>query len=236
MKVYGEAEIARILQLAADLQERSDAIPSAPGHGLTLTDLRQVAKEAGIDPRFVDIAAARSEGLVGQRGSRLFGRQRWHFHSEIPGNLDDGARSRLVESIRSVMNEDGEVVEVFGRLEWRHDDSLGPVSVGISENEDATMIDVSASRRGEAGFAYGFGVPAGGLLGGSVVAGMVGVAGTALALPIAIAMAGVSYWVVRLGWVARSSWWERHLQRKIERLSSTVQEMVLSNEAPEDDA
>ena len=59
---FADAEIARILQTAAELQERSSVIGEASAHGLTIEDLRQVAEEAGIDPRFVDIAVTQARG------------------------------------------------------------------------------------------------------------------------------------------------------------------------------
>ncbi len=233
---FGDAEVARILQTAVELQERSSTLAEHSAHGLTIEDLRQVAEEAGIDPRFVDIAVSDARGPVGRQSSSLLGGpQRWRFHAEIPGDLSEEDRSRLVQAVRSIMDEEGEVAEVYGRLEWRHDDSLGPVTVGISPKSGTTEIDVSANRGGEAGLLFAFGVPLGGLVGGSALAGMIGVAGTAAALPVVAAMAGVSYGLARLGWRMRSQWWERHLQRKIDQLSSTVQDIARLVEEPKDD-
>ena len=234
-RVLGDAEVARILDTAADLQERSETIALSTGHGLTLEQLRQVAREAGIDPRFVDIAAAQGRGPVGRtRNLVLGGPQHWRFHSEVPGELSRNDRARLVHTVRSAMQEQGEVVEVYGRLEWRRDDTLGPVTIGISPKQGVTEIDVSANRRGEAGLLFGLGVPLGGLLGGSAVAGLIGVAGTGAAWPVAAAMAGVSYGLARLGWRFRSAWWERRLQQKVDDLSSTVQNLVFSASAQDD--
>jgi hypothetical protein len=132
-RVFGDSEIARILRTAADLQERSDSFATRAGQGLTVEDLREVAREAGIDPRFVDIAVSQGLGPVGRLSSTVLGGpQSWRFHSEIPGDLSDEDRSRLVQAVRSVMDEEGEVADVYGRLEWRHDDQLGPVTIGIS--------------------------------------------------------------------------------------------------------
>lgn len=59
---YGDDEIVRILSKATELQARAPSEGGAPaqtgGHGLTLAELRQVASEAGIDPRFIDLAAS----------------------------------------------------------------------------------------------------------------------------------------------------------------------------------
>jgi hypothetical protein len=233
-RVFGDAEIARILQTAADLQERADARTTGTGHGLTLDDLRKVAQEAGIDPEFVDVAVAQARGPVGKRGGAILGGPHsWRFHAEVPGELSEGDRARLVQAVRSIMDEQGEVAEVYGRLEWRYDDSLGPVTIGITPGSGGTGIDVSANRGGEAGALYGLGVSFGGLGGGAAVAGMFGLVGTAAA-PLAVgAMAGVSYGLIRLGWRLRSRWWERRLQRRVDEISSTVQDLVAAREDDE---
>jgi len=55
---FGDEEVGAILERAADLQGRSVAVTDGAARGLTLADLRQIAEEAGIDPRFVDLASA----------------------------------------------------------------------------------------------------------------------------------------------------------------------------------
>ena len=55
---YGDAEIARLLERASELQVRGDG---GGGEGLTLEELREVAGEAGIDPEMISAAAAELE-------------------------------------------------------------------------------------------------------------------------------------------------------------------------------
>ncbi|HEY0868482.1 MAG TPA: hypothetical protein VGE01_13945 [Fimbriimonas sp.] len=62
---YTEQEVARIIRRAGELQANR---PEAPSVGLRSEDLKRVAEELGIDPRFVDQAI--QEG-VGQRSSNL---------------------------------------------------------------------------------------------------------------------------------------------------------------------
>lgn len=224
---FGDEETQRILQTAADLQARSPSASSDATRGLTLEELRQIAEEAGIDPRFVDLAASHEDAPVDRKVSGLAGgAYQWHFHSSLEGEIRDGDRDRLVQSIRSVMGQKGDLAEVFGRLEWSHDDGAGPVIIGISVRDGKTEIDVTAVKQTEAGLIHALGIPFGGVFGGAAIAGMFGVAGVST-LPVIAAMGGLSYGATRLGWRLRSQWWERKLRRVVERVSSIVQEAAL---------
>ena len=143
---FGDEEIGRILQTAVELQERSDSLtPEAGGRGLTLEELRAIAQEAGIDPRFVDLAASHADAPVEQRGSRLAGGAwSWHFRTTLPGEIGDADRERMLHAIRSVMGQKGELEDVFGRMEWSHDDGVGPIIIGISSR---TAVPSSTCRR-----------------------------------------------------------------------------------------
>ncbi|MBT8400282.1 MAG: hypothetical protein KJO98_07385, partial [Rhodothermia bacterium] len=52
-RLFGEEDVAKILKSASERQ----ATRKAPNAGLTLEELKQVAAEAGIDPRHVADAA-----------------------------------------------------------------------------------------------------------------------------------------------------------------------------------
>jgi hypothetical protein len=223
---FGDEEIRGILGRAADLQERSYAITRDTERGLTLEELRQVAEEAGIDPIFVDLAARDVDAPVERRESALAGgTYQWHFRTSIPGEVRDADRDRIVHAIRSTMGQKGEIADVYGRMEWSFDDSLGPVIIGIVARGGRTEIDVTAARGQEAGLLHGMGVPMGGLGGGAALAGAIGVTGPAV-LPLIAAAAAVSYGLVRTGWGLRSRWWERRLRRLVDRIASVVQEVA----------
>lgn len=226
-RTFDEAEVARILEVAAKLHERDQVVPR-PGRGLSLEDLREVAREAGIEPRFIDMAVSREDNPVKRSGIwGLVGPSKWQVTSEVPGELTDDDRRRLIPVLRSVMDDKGEVDEVLGRLEWRHNgDELGPVAVGIGSVDGTTEIDVSANRTGEAGLVFGLGVPMGGLLGGSVITNLLPMLDADMTLPIAVAMAGFSWLGLRVGWAIRSNWWERRIQDKTRRLSEAVRKLT----------
>lgn len=224
---FGDDEINRILQTAVDLQERAGVVSDDSSRGLTLEELRQVAEEAGIDPRFVDLAASDLNAPVERRESVLAGGAcSWHFRTSVDGEIRDVDRDRILHAIRSVMGQKGELADVYGRMEWSHDDGAGPVIVGISTRDGKTEIDVTAVKKTEAGMMHGLGIPFGGVFGGAAVAGLFGVSGPA-AIPAIAAMGALSYGAARLGWRLRSQWWERRLRRLVERISSIVQDVAL---------
>jgi len=224
---FGDDEISRILQTAADLQERAHGVGYEAGRGLTLEDLRQVAEEAGIDPRFIDLAASNVDAPVERRENRLAGgAHAWHFRTTVPGEIGDSDRDRILHGIRSVMGQKGELADVYGRMEWSYDDGVGPVILGISSRDGKTEIDVSAVKTNEASAVHAMGIPFGGVFGGAAVAGAVGLSGLT-ALPVIAAAGVVAYGATRFGWKLRSQWWERRLRRVVERISSIAQEVAV---------
>lgn len=224
LRRFGDDDISRILQKAAELQERAASLSHEPGRGLTLDELRQVAAEAGIDPRFVDLAASGVGGDVESRESALAGGPvQWHYQTSVPGEIDDGDRERILHSLRTLLGRKGDLEHVFGRMEWTFDDGLGPVIVGISSREGMTEIDVSSTRTGEAGLLHGLGIPFGamGLVG--ILTSTLGVSGPSAVLPLLALSAAGMYGAIRVGWGLRARFWERRLQQVVSRLTNIVQ-------------
>ena len=224
---FGESEIERILKAAADLQERAQSLSADPGRGLTLDELRQVAHEAGIDPRFVDLAVSDVDAPIERIESGLAGGPlTWRFRSDVAGEIGDVDRNRILQGIRSIMGARGEIADVYGRMEWSHDDGLGAVAVGVASRGGATEVDISASRSGEAALYHGLGIPLGGVLGGSAVGALLGVSGP-MVVPLLLGGAAASYVTIRLVWRARARWWERRLRKVSDRLAALVQDAAL---------
>ena len=223
---FGDDEISRILQGAADLQARSHSLTHDHGRGLSLEELRQVAEEAGIDPRFIDLAASDLNAPVERRVSALAGgTYSWHFRTAVEGVLSDHDYDLILREIRAVMGRKGDLGEVFGRMEWSHDEGGGPTIIGISNQGGKTEIDVSATKWTEVGFFHGFGIPFGGIFGGALVSKFLAISGPA-ALPVIAAMGVVSYVGARLGWRLRSRWWERRLRLVVDRISGIVHDVA----------
>lgn len=222
---FGDEEIRRILQSAAELQERSSAGPGAVGRGLTLEELRQVASEVGIDPRFVDLAASHVDVPTQRTGSRAAGGPtRWHYRASVPGEIAQRDLDRILQVIRTTMHEKGEVAEVWGRIEWSHDE-VGSTIVGIASHDGTTEFDVTANRSDEATLIHFLGVAFGGISGAAALAAVLGISGAGV-LPLLGLMAGVSYGATRMAWKARSRWWERRLRRLMDGLSGAAHEVA----------
>jgi hypothetical protein len=224
---FGDEEVAAILERAANMQEHAVTVSEGSSGGLTLEDLRQIAEEAGIHPRFVDLASADLSAPVEKKENGLAGgAYSWQYRSTVDGEILDRDRDQILHAIRSVMGQKGELVDVYGRMEWSYDDGTGAVIIGISSHDGKTEIDVSAVKSAEAGMIHGLGIPFGGVFGGAAVGGLLGLSGGAL-VPVLVAAGGVSYAAARMGWKMRSKWWERRLEKVVERVSSIVQDVAL---------
>jgi hypothetical protein len=222
---FGDEQVRRILRDAAELQERSSVQPLDSARGLTLEELRQIAAEVGIDPGFVDLAASHADAPVERSGSRAVGAPtRWHFRTTVPGEIEQGDLDRILQVIRATLQQKGEVSEVWGRIEWSHEE-VGSTIVGISQRDGATEFDVSSVKSEEATVIHLMGVVFGGILGGAGLGAALGLSGPAV-LPLIAAMGGVSYVGARLGWKARSAWWERRLRTLTERLAGVAHEVA----------
>lgn len=219
---FGDEEITRILRTAVELQERSALTGVDASRGLTLAEIRQVALEAGIDPQFVDLAASRESTSDERQESFFFGGPvRWHYQTSIEGEIPERDRDRLLQAIRAITGEKGEVAEVWGRMEWSHNEGVGPTIIGITSRDGRTNVDVSASKSEEATVITILGTCFGGIALGAGLAGVLGISGAAV-LPGIGAMAAFSYLGTRTAWHYRSRWWERRLRAIVDRVAGTV--------------
>ena len=230
----GDEEVRRILEAAADLQERSSALGTGSARGLTIQELRQVAAEAGIDPHFVDMAATDVDAPMEKSdGSWMGGADKWHFRTTVPGEVGDEEREQIVMALRSLMGAKGVIEEVFGRMEWSMNDGMGPVVIGVSSRDGTTEIDMTADRSGEAGLIHGLGIPSGGIILGAIAAGTLSLSGPVV-LPVIGALSVATYGLTRLFWRRRSAELERRYRKAMERASSIVQDSARLPQPDED--
>ncbi|MGB1656096.1 MAG: hypothetical protein ACPHQP_00705 [Longimicrobiales bacterium] len=231
---FGDDEVTRILHTAAELQERSADHGSQATGGLTLEELRQVAVEAGIDPRFVDQAATQEAAPLHGQGERWAGAPyKWEVQASVPGEIQDADRERILYAIRSVMGQKGELDYVFGRMEWSYNDGVGPIIIGLSSRDGRTEATVHAARLQEAQFLHGLGVPFTSIFGGAILAKVLGLSGLVV-LPLMGTLSLVSFGVIRMGWKARARWWERKVRDVLDRIMTIVREVAVVPPSEED--
>lgn len=109
---YADAETALILKRAAELQGTAEP-PSSP----TLTDLQQIADEAGIEPRYVrqaaaELAAQSHGGAVAASSTSL------RLERTVAGEIPVSSFDALVEAIRSATGLAGQATVLGRGLTW----------------------------------------------------------------------------------------------------------------------
>ncbi len=142
---YTEQEVGLVLQRAAEIEERgSEAV--AP-HGVTLRELREIAREVGIRPEVIDEAVALVQAGAGPRGRSLLGAPLSSKSVRgVPGRLGQEAMQRLVRVIEDHVEATGTVTEALGQVRWT---SVGrghkfdrTTQVSLSVRSDETQIQV----------------------------------------------------------------------------------------------
>ena len=117
---YSDKEVTRLLTKAAEIQEE-EAGHELEGRGMTLTELQEVAAEAGIHPRYLQQAAARIDhpGKSGL-GAALAGTPLTiTVEREVPGTLLDEDFERAVMDIQRAFSGTGAASMVGRTLMWK---------------------------------------------------------------------------------------------------------------------
>lgn len=143
---YDDEQVALILRRAAELQEAQ----SAPGSGgMTLADLEEVAREAGLDPALVRRAAAEVGGAGGAPAGSLAGGSRFlgaptvlREERIVAGVLAPAEFELLLDEIRRAFNDVGTFSALGHTLAWRS--SPGP----HGRHTGGRQINVTVAVRG----------------------------------------------------------------------------------------
>ena len=144
---FNEEEVALIIKRAAELQQTEQA-EHDPGNALTLPEVEQIAREAGIDPRLVRHAAL---GLDRPHGSNrpspwVGAPTRIVFERVIDGEVPAEEFENLINEVRRSLGDNG-VPSVLGKtLAWsssthdRRRASGRQVDVTIAPRSGSTTI------------------------------------------------------------------------------------------------
>lgn len=177
---FDDREVGLIIRRAAELQ-RSELARTDPG-GMSLAELEQVAREAGLDPALVRRAALEMDVAPPSRASALAGAPtRIVLERVFEGELPERAYESLVTAIRRLTDDQGQVSTIGRTLSW------SPSSFGAGHHATPRRLLVTvAVREGrtELRIEERFGQLAGGLFGGLV--GGLGGGGFGLALGVGI--------------------------------------------------
>lgn len=138
---YTRDEISTILRRAAELQ---GSVSEKPGAGLTLEELQQLAREADIDPSFVE-AAAYELARGDDPAARTFmgGPLNLTLKRRVAGRVSDEAFARMVTAARRKFDQSGQTSAVGRTREWSAGaPNVGSYSFSLTERDDSTEIEV----------------------------------------------------------------------------------------------
>lgn len=139
---YSDKEVALILRRAMEAQRNH----SPESGGTSLGDLRDIARQIGIDPELVADAAS-SLTLLDQEGGRgLFGNSSHqikftHDSPSSPAGLHD-----VVDGARAIMGHHGSVREILGGVEWKTEGQVSQVVVTARSEPTGTTVQVLTDR------------------------------------------------------------------------------------------
>ena len=240
-------EAQALWQRAAQLQDMTGQMPplriaerpplrrEPATSGYALDQVRNAAREAGIETKFVDRAMAERglvqvaedapdpssgvvrEGILPGYNWWLGGRSAIAFESTVHGEMPERDFDLLVEEIRRALNDNG-VVSVVGRsLNWTSADRQRKVQISVFVRDGRTNIYVGERLKDLIGAIYG-GVIGGG--GGGTMGPIMGITMGALEMPILVAPLIISTVASAFG-IARYS-----LQRVTKSRSKVLQELT----------
>ncbi len=227
---YDEKEVSKLLKRASELQRSSPATPNPTG--LTLRELEDIAREAGLDPLMLRQAANELDTTSPTAGfsTRLAGAPvRIVLERTVPGEADEGLFVSLIPRFEVAFDGPGQVGRVGKTFTWlgTRTNSGRTQQLRISSKDGETTIHLEESFTGMVGGLFG-GVLGG--VGGGVGIGMGGALGgalgsVALAFAFPIAIIATTYAALRTGYQG----FIRKRQQKLEALLYDVVEALAAD-------
>ena len=159
---YSDREVRRLLKYATELQQSDEA--GGPGGqgggGMTLATLQEVAAEAGIEPRYVQLAAARIDRLEPTGLEHSLAGTPLVVRAEriVPGQLREEDYEQIVAEIQMATDVQGNASMVGRTLTWRSVTSKlrsRSLRVTVASRDGETRIQAEQRLHGYAKELYG---------------------------------------------------------------------------------
>ena len=233
---FNEEEVALIIKRAAELQQ-TQQVEREPSTALTLTEVEQIAREAGIDPYLVRQAA---HGLdrpsEASRPSPWLGAPtRLVFERILDGEITVDDYEPIINEIRRTFGDNG-IPSVLGRtLAWTSSPEGGrrrhagrQVNVNVVSRSGVTTIRVEEELRTLAAGVFGglLGGGGGGTTGISIGIGMGVFHSAAIAAALWVGVAGSFYTLARTVFARMAIKREVHLRELTARLEEQITESM----------
>jgi predicted Ser/Thr protein kinase len=228
---YVSDDVRAIVSRAAELEASNPTMSGA----MTMGGMEQIARDAGIDPRFVraavaDITPGSKQGenaLIQPKTNRLVGAPtRLLFERVVDGEIDEADYPVLVEEIRRVLGEVGQVSQLARSFTWtlnRGQSSIQVIEIGVTVRNGKTRI-MAQENLGQLIGAI-FGGLGGGLGGGGLGPIMGSILGKSALLTPMAAWFIVPAWLGLVYSMARA-WYANAANRRAERLELVVDRLA----------
>lgn len=141
LRRYSDHDVALILRRALELEEQRSR-PEVPD-GVTLADLREIAREVGIDPSMVEKAASELD-VSGSKASRALATESAVVRElrAVPRRLDAQEIRDLVLAVDRALPEQGTVSQALGEVRWTSPGRFRSTQVAVKPGESETLISV----------------------------------------------------------------------------------------------
>jgi hypothetical protein len=238
---FNEEEVALIIKRAAELQQ-TQQVEAEPSSALTLTEVEQIAREAGIDPKLIRQAAIGLDrpSETSRPSPWLGAPTRLVFERVVDGEIPVDDFEPLINEIRRTFGDNG-IPSVLGRtLAWtssyqggRRRNNGRMVNVSVVSRSGATTIRVEEEMRNIAGALFGglVGGGGGGTTGLSIGVGVGAFHSVGIAVAMWVAVAGGFYTLARTIYSNIAIKREKQLRELTSRLEEQITESVATRSA-----
>jgi len=232
---FTDREIGQILRRAVELEEGSPSKAVTSARGLTLSELQEIAKEAGIDPGMVGRAVAEMESrgglepwsIAGPSGVRRDVRT-------VPGEMPREKVGELMRVVDQEVEAQGTVVEALGGVRWTSNTRFVSTQVSVEPSGNDTLLRVE-ERYSEMIRGPLHGIPASW---GMFLGLALGLEGLSLALPLVIILTAImtliGWSVGDLVWRGLSAGSRKRVRALTERLTTEASRLLPPSEGEED--
>jgi len=143
---FTDEEVALILREASEVQE-GGRLGGVEG-GLTLSQLKEIAVEVGLDPKNIEMAASRLAAYRNPAAVPVLGTPvAPQFQRDIPGELSREDFGELLATIRTVLGRRGITAVELNALEWKARDYFGGRYVSVVPGNGKTRVRVFGNFR-----------------------------------------------------------------------------------------
>jgi hypothetical protein len=239
---FNEEEVALIIKRAAELQQ-TQQVEHEPSTALSLSEVEQIAREAGIDPLLIRQAAhGIDRPSEASRPSPWLGAPtRLVFERVVDGEIPVDDFEPVINEIRRTFGDNG-IPSVLGRtLAWTSSYQGGRrrqggrlINVSVVSRSGVTTIRVEEELRNLAGSLFGglVGGGGGGTTGVSIAIGVGAFHSVALAAALWVGVAGGFYTLARSIFSRMAIKREVQLRELTLRLEEQVTESAASHALP----